>query len=67
LREKNSDAFAYTNLETVAQAYVAYLDRRSPGTYAAFSDAPAGVAASTKVTKLTKAARLMGGIVLVFR
>ena len=37
LREKNSDAFAYTNLETVAQAYIAYLDRRSPGTYAAFS------------------------------
>jgi hypothetical protein len=37
LREKNSDAFAYSNLETVAQAYVVYLDRRSPGTYAAFS------------------------------
>ena len=37
LREKNSDAFAYSNLETVAQAYVAFLDRRSPGTYAAFS------------------------------
>ena len=32
LKEKNSDAFAYTNLETVAQAYIAYLDRRSPGT-----------------------------------
>jgi hypothetical protein len=37
LREKNSDAFAYSNLETVARAYIAYLDHRSPGTYAAFS------------------------------
>ena len=42
LREKNSDAFAYTNLETVAQAYIAYLDRRSPGTYAAFSSRQRG-------------------------
>ena len=37
LREKNTDQFAYCNLETVAQAYIVYLDRRSPGTYAAFS------------------------------
>jgi hypothetical protein len=37
LREKNTDPFAYSNLETVATAYIAYLDRRAPGTYAAFS------------------------------
>jgi hypothetical protein len=37
LRERNRDPFAYANLETVAQAYINYLDRRSPGTYAAFS------------------------------
>jgi hypothetical protein len=37
LREKNKDPFAYTNLETVAAAYIAYLDHRAPGTYAAFS------------------------------
>ena len=37
LREKNADPFAYSNLETVARAYIAYLDQRSPGTYAAFS------------------------------
>ena len=42
LREKNTDAFAYTNLETVAQAYISYLDRRSPGTYAAFSSRQRG-------------------------
>jgi hypothetical protein len=37
LRERNTDPFAYTNLETVAQAYIVYIDRRGPGTYAAFS------------------------------
>ena len=37
LREKNKDPFAYANLETVAAAYIAYLDRKAPGTYAAFS------------------------------
>jgi hypothetical protein len=37
LREKNTDAFQYSNLEAVAKAYGGYLDRRSPGTYAAFS------------------------------
>jgi hypothetical protein len=37
LREKNKDPFAYANLEAVATAYVEYLDRRAPGTYAAFS------------------------------
>jgi hypothetical protein len=37
LREKNSDAFAYSNLEIVAKAFIAYLERRSPGTYPAFS------------------------------
>jgi hypothetical protein len=37
LREKNKDPFAYANLETVATAYIAYLDRKAPGTYAAFS------------------------------
>lgn len=37
LREKNNDPFAYANLEAVATAYIEYLDRRAPGTYAAFS------------------------------
>ena len=37
LREKNKDPFAYANLEAVATAYVEYLDRRAPGTYAAFA------------------------------
>jgi hypothetical protein len=37
LRARNSDAFAYANLETVARAYIAYLEKKSPGTYAAFS------------------------------
>jgi len=37
LREKNKDPFAYANLETVATAYIAYLERKAPGTYAAFS------------------------------
>jgi hypothetical protein len=37
LREKNKDPFAYANLETVATAYIEYLDRRAPGTYAAFA------------------------------
>jgi hypothetical protein len=37
LREKNTDPFAYSNLETVATAYIAYLERRAPGTYAAFA------------------------------
>ena len=42
LREKHSDPFAYSNLETVAQAFSAYLERRSPGTYAAFSSRQRG-------------------------
>ena len=42
LREKNADQFAYANLETVAQAYIAYLDRRSPGTYEAFASRQRG-------------------------
>jgi hypothetical protein len=37
LREKNKDPFAFTNLEAVATGYIEYLDRRAPGTYAAFS------------------------------
>ena len=37
LREKNTDPFAYANLEVVATAFIEYLDRRAPGTYAAFS------------------------------
>lgn len=37
LREKNKDPFAYANLEAVATAYIEYLERRGPGTYAAFS------------------------------
>ncbi len=37
LRERNADAFAYANLETVARAYIVYLEKKSPGTYAAFS------------------------------
>jgi hypothetical protein len=37
LREKNKDPFQYSNLETVATAFIAYLDHRAPGTYAAFS------------------------------
>lgn len=37
LRQQNADPFAYANLESVAQAYVEYLDHRGPGTYAAFS------------------------------
>jgi hypothetical protein len=37
LREKNKDPFAYANLEAVATAYIEHLDRRAPGTYAAFS------------------------------
>lgn len=37
LREKNKDPFAYANLEAVATAYIEYLDRRAPGTYAAFA------------------------------
>jgi hypothetical protein len=37
LREKNKDPFAYANLETVATAFITYLDNRAPGTYAAFS------------------------------
>ena len=37
LRERNKDPFAYANLEAVATAYIEYLDRRAPGTYAAFS------------------------------
>lgn len=37
LREKNNDPFAYANLEAVATAFIEYLDRRAPGTYAAFS------------------------------
>lgn len=37
LREKNKDPFAYANLEAVATAFIEYLDRRAPGTYAAFS------------------------------
>lgn len=37
LREQNSDSLAFSNLESVAREYIAYLERRSPGTYAAFS------------------------------
>lgn len=37
LREKNTDPFAYSNLESVATAFIAYLEGRAPGTYAAFS------------------------------
>lgn len=37
LREKNKDPFAYANLEAVATAYIEHLDRKAPGTYAAFS------------------------------
>jgi hypothetical protein len=37
IREQNSDPLAFSNLESVARDYVAYLERRSPGTYAAFS------------------------------
>ena len=37
LRERNKDPFAYATLEAVATAYIEYLDRRAPGTYAAFS------------------------------
>lgn len=37
LREKNNDPFAYANLEAVATAYIEHLDRKAPGTYAAFS------------------------------
>ena len=37
LREKNTDPFAYANLEAVATAFIEHLERRAPGTYAAFS------------------------------
>lgn len=37
IREQNTDAMAYANLEAVAHDYIAYMERRSPGAYAAFS------------------------------
>ena len=37
VREQNSDSLAFVNLESVAREYIAYLERRSPGTYSAYS------------------------------
>lgn len=37
LRERNEDPEAFANLENVARSFIEYLDRRSPGTYAAFA------------------------------
>ncbi len=37
IRQQNTDPLAFSNLESVARDYIAYLERRSPGAYAAFS------------------------------
>jgi len=37
IREQNTDPLAFSNLETVAREFIAYLERHSPGAYAAFS------------------------------
>ena len=38
LRERNADAAAYANLEAVALEYREHMERRSPGSFAAFAD-----------------------------
>lgn len=38
LRERNHDPHAFANLEAVAGFFIEYLDRRSPGAFAAFAD-----------------------------
>ncbi len=38
VREANKDPFAFHNLETVAKDFIEYLDKRAPGTYAAFAE-----------------------------
>ena len=37
IREQQKDPAYFLNLETVARDYIAYLERRSPGAYQAFS------------------------------
>ncbi len=37
IREQQKDPAYFLNLETVAREYIAYLERRSPGAYQAFS------------------------------
>lgn len=43
LREAYKDPMAYKNLETVAEAFIEWLNRRSPGAYEAFSARVRGV------------------------
>jgi hypothetical protein len=37
IRQQNTDPLAFSNLESVARDFIAYLERRGPGAYAAFS------------------------------
>lgn len=38
IREANKDPFAFKNLETVAQSFIEWMDKRAPGSYAAFAE-----------------------------
>lgn len=38
IRERNRDPYAFANLEAVAQSFIEFLERRSPGAFAAFAE-----------------------------